>query len=140
MREIATTAVLAVAAVLLAGCTGGTDAPTDADEQAFCDTYVTYWQLVAEAELNEQGIEDGARVAREWGHDLEAVGTPADTPDEARDGFEVLVEGLATIEDDDTQADVNAIEDDFRREERDAGEAFIAWANATCPLPSAEYP
>jgi hypothetical protein len=50
----------------------------------------------------------------------------------------VLVEGLATIGNDDTQDDVNAIEDGFSRAEKDAGEAFVAWATATCPLPSDE--
>lgn len=128
------TAILTVAAGVLTGCTSGAGAPADAEEQAFCADYVTYWELVAEAELNEQGIEDAARVAREWGRDLELVGTPADIPAEARDGFEVLVEALETIEDDDTQADVNALEEDFSGSETDAVETFIAWANQTCPL------
>jgi hypothetical protein len=84
-------------AVLLAGSlTACGGAPADADAQSFCEV------------ATRLGDEEG-EASPELAADLEAVGTPAGIPTQAREGFEIQVDLLA--EADDGAPDASALGD-----------------------------
>ncbi|MBC2932226.1 hypothetical protein [Nocardioides sp. zg-1228] len=88
---------LAGAAVLLAATSacGAGEPPTDADEDRFCDTADSLMSGLLPEDPTDSELprdEDMARAVRDWGARMEEVGTPAGIPDEARKGFEAVVE------------------------------------------------
>lgn len=85
------TASLALVLATATACGGGpegADAPTDADKSEFCKVI--------------QGIDLGGS-ADEFADDLAEVGTPADIPAEAREGFEIMIDNAS----EDTISDSN---------------------------------
>ncbi len=116
VKRIMAGAATAVLAVSLTACGGG--APTDASSEDFCNVFV-----------GAQDAETGADV-RDFGEELEEVGTPDDISDEAREGFEVFVEAIADVDED---ADANDLADpDLSSDEEKKFEAFISYAGETC--------
>lgn len=109
-------------ALLVAGCGGGGPAaPADATHADFCAA----WDRLAL-------VEDGAGV-RAFGAGLRRVGTPADAPGDARDGFEVLVAAAARAGADDDVEDLTA-GTARAADVRDLA-SFFAWARAECGPP-----
>ena len=97
---------------LLAGCgddgAGGddaADAPSDASVEEFCQPFVDMLQEVS-AQGEDLSDEDAVRLAKETADKLREAGTPADMPEDARKGFELVVEKLAELPDDATKDEV----------------------------------
>ena len=118
MTRIKRAAGAAGAAVLLTfSLTACGGAPDDASKDDFC-----------EVALNETG--DDADAVNDWGDELEEVGTPEDIPDDARDGFELLVETAKDVDDDDL--DNEELFEEFSDDEQDQFTAYSQYVSETC--------
>jgi hypothetical protein len=119
MTRIKRPAAAVGAAVLLAfsltACGGG--APDDASEDDFCEVV-----------LDEPG--EDADSINKWGDELEEVGTPEDIPEDAREGFEILVDLAKDVDDDDLENE-NFI-DEFSGEDQEKFAAYSAYLAETC--------
>jgi hypothetical protein len=129
------------AAVLLAislsacGGDGGSSAPDDASVEEFCDSYskgqiAAFTEMDPDASEQEQG-EAMLDALKEWADEMADGGTPEDMPDEARDGFELMVDTLADLDADDIE-NLQDLEDEFSDDERDAAAALTTYVNENC--------
>lgn len=121
--------VLSVAALALAGSTTlvacGGSAPTDASEDDFCSSVENALTSVGE-QADKEGddeIDTGDAVS-----ELEETGTPEGIPDDAREGFEGLIEALKDV-DGKTADEAEDIDDPT---DGDEGEAFGTYYADTC--------
>ena len=126
---IVTTLLLAP---VLAACGGSPDAASTKD---FCAA----WSADSGNDL--AGVHARAKA-------LEEVGTPDDIDDDARDGFEVFVEQLGSIDQDQLEqldqavADTASLADVYGIDEDDAADvvAFFDYVNQTCTSADGESP
>ena len=95
--------------------------PADASKEDFCKVAV-------------DAPGEDVDAIHDWAGRLEEVGTPEDIPDDARDGFELLVELAADIDEEDLEND--SLEDEFSADEKAHFEAYGAYIGETC-APSA---
>jgi len=102
------------------------DAPKDASVEDFC------------AALN--GLDDDTDDSKVADHldDMKRVGTPADIPDDARKGFEFLIDKASELDDKDEQlVDRADFESAFGKDSAVQFMALISYFSATClPLPT----
>ena len=95
-----TSAVLLVGAVTTA-CGGGGGAPTDASEKDFCDTQSSLLGDLLPDDMTNPEVptnDEMAKAVKDWGKELEEVGTPEDIPEDARAGFEAVVKQTKEID------------------------------------------
>jgi hypothetical protein len=145
---------LAVAGtVLLVGAAtaacGGSGAPTDADKDRFCDAANSLMSgLVAQDSTTPDlpSDEDMAQAVRDWGERMAEVGTPDDIPDDARTGFETVVDQAGQVDASDFSLDsLEELEQggaDASAEVRQQAAAFEDYLTTTCgnPLDDIEMP
>lgn len=144
MTRIKRPAAALAAAVLLAlsltACGGDGDdgsanddegAPTEASEDEFCEVF-------REAESAGEDLEDDdfdgqADLLNEYADKLDEIGTPEDIPDDARHGFEVLVEAFGDVRPDDLEDEDagKALEEKYEDDREDV-EAFFDYYLETC--------
>ena len=86
--------VLLVGAAVSACGGGGSGAPDDASEKDFCQTQTSLLEDLMTDMSDPQlpSDEDMAKAVKDWGKKIEEVGTPEDISDDARKGFERVVE------------------------------------------------
>lgn len=102
-RISATAAVLLVGAVTSAcggGSGGGSGAPSDASETTFCETQASLIEDLLPDDMTNPEVpsnEEMAAAVKNWGKKLEEVGTPEDIPEDARAGFEAVVQQAKEI-------------------------------------------
>jgi hypothetical protein len=109
MKRMSLLAAPVLAVGLLAGCgddgADAADAPSNASVEEFCQPFVDMLQ-----EVTEQGEdisdEDAVALAKETADKLREAGTPEDMPEDARQGFELVVKKLADLPDDATKDEV----------------------------------
>lgn len=145
-RLALTSTVLLVGAATSA-CGGG--APADASEKDFCDTQSSLFNdLLPEDMANPElpSNEEMAQAVKDWGQELEEIGTPEGISDDARAGFEQLVEQAGEIDAADFTIDqLEELEqggaDASEAAQREA-EAFADYLTETCgnPLDDIEMP
>ena len=99
-RLTVSAAVLLVGAVASAcGSGGGGGAPTDASEKEFCSTQTSLLEdLIPKDMTTLPSDEDMAKAVKDWGKKIDEVGTPEDISDDARKGFERIVEMAGDID------------------------------------------
>lgn len=98
---VSTIVLLIGAAASACGGGAGGGAPTDASEKEFCQTQSSLLEdLLPEDMANPElpSDEQMAKAVKDWGAKLEEVGTPDDIPDDARKGFEAVVEQANEID------------------------------------------
>lgn len=61
------------------------------------------------------------------------VGTPEDIPDDAADGFELVLDAIDDLPDDASIEDLGTMEQDFTEDEQAKAEAFDTYLQETCP-------
>ncbi|MDT0202327.1 hypothetical protein [Nocardioides sp. AE5] len=117
-RLALTGASLVLLGGMMTACGGGSgsDAPTNASKEDFCEAY----KAVNEAEEFDDG--------RDAVDDLKDVGTPEDIPDDARNGFEVLIDAVSDLKDEDDEID----DSDYTDEEQENVGAFLSWVSTYC--------
>jgi hypothetical protein len=99
------------------GTTGAAGSPTSATSDDFCKT------------LSSLGAET---TPSEGAQKLEAVGTPSDTSTSERHGFEVFVDGVATLPDTASQKDFAKMEKAFSTADAADVTAFVAYVQKEC--------
>jgi hypothetical protein len=122
---------------VLSGCAGTTapTAPTDASEEEFCEVQST---LFADIDLSGDGpaptSDEIAKSLQDWADAVEEVGTPAGMSDDARAGFEGVVElaRQADAEDFDEDGSPGGIPEELSAEEEEQAQAFTAYVGETC--------
>ena len=142
-------AVLLVGAVTTACGGGGDGAPTDASEKDFCATQTSLLQDLLPEDMSSPEVpsnEEMARAVKDWGAELEKVGTPEDIPAEARRGFEAVAEQASEV--DASDFDVDKLEEltlggaDASDKVKKEAQAFSDYLTETCgnPLDDLEMP
>ena len=155
-RTTSRTRLTASAAVLLIGaaasaCGGGGaggGAPTDASEKEFCQTQSSLLEdLMPDMSSTElPSDEQMAKAVKDWGAKIEQVGTPEDISDDAREGFERIVEMADEIDAADFSIEkleqLEAGGEDASAEAQKQADAFEKYLTETCgnPLDDLEMP
>ncbi|HWU20603.1 MAG TPA: hypothetical protein VN088_03700 [Nocardioides sp.] len=132
MRSALALGAAALMTASLAGC-GGSDgaagAPTDASKTDFCNAWKSLGTAVTGG--NDESTFTALQSAV---RNLEHVGTPSDTPTDARAGFEVAVDAIL-------KASWNDVKGSFgsgtfpgvSADDQAKAKAFGTWAVAECP-------
>lgn len=126
--------LLAASLVLVAGtATACGGAPTDASTDEFCGSVTKIGEATVAGGDGGSPTEDQIKAVKEAFADLEEVGTPEDIPDEAREGFEVITESVADIDDDASAEELEKADEDFSGDDEKKAEAFYEYVGETCP-------
>ena len=147
-RLTLTGAVLLVGAVTSA-CGEGGGAPSDASKDGFCEAANSLMSDLLPEDLSTPELpsdEDMARAVKDWGSRMEEVGTPDDIPDDARKGFETVVEQAREI--DAADFSIEKLEEleqggaDASKEVEEQADAFGDYLTETCgnPMDDIEMP
>ena len=139
-----TSTVLLVGVVTTAcgGSGGSGGAPTDASEKDFCQTQSSLLEDLLPDDMTNPEVpsnEEMARAVKDWGAQLEKVGTPEDIPDDARKGFEAVVAQVRDL--DASDFDIDELEQlttggaDASAEARSQAQAFSDYLTTTCGNP-----
>ncbi|HET9419890.1 MAG TPA: hypothetical protein VFO49_02050 [Nocardioides sp.] len=95
------------AAVLLAfSLTACGGAPSDASTEDFCDAFNSSADIFADIDPEADPADQAGDVTdgyKEFADKLEEVGTPENISDDAREGFEIFVEELGDLNEDDVE-------------------------------------
>jgi hypothetical protein len=140
-------------AVLLVGTVtsacGGGGAPSDASKDGFCEAANSLMSDLMPDDLTTGELpsdKDMAQAVKDWGSRMEEVGTPEDISDEARKGFESVVDQAKEIDASDCSRDnLEELERggaDASAEEEKQAEAFGDYLTDTCgnPIDDIEMP
>ncbi|HEY1133794.1 MAG TPA: hypothetical protein VGE77_04400 [Nocardioides sp.] len=121
MKRVLSAAALVLAGATLTACGG---APTDASESDFCDAFESAFTDVGEQAMKEgdEEVDFGDAI-----DELEETGTPEGISDDAREGFENLVDALKDA-DGKTVDELNEEDSD----DLDGDEAFSTYYAETC--------
>lgn len=145
-RLTLTSAVLLIGTVTSA-CGGGSGAPSDANEDAFCDAANSLLSDLLPEDLSTTELpsdEDLALAVKDWGARMEEVGTPEDIPDDARKGFEAVVDQAEEIDAADFSMEkLEELEQggaDASQEVQEQADAFGDYLNETCGNPMDDMP
>lgn len=146
-RLTVSSAVLLVGAVTSACGGGGSGAPTDASEDRFCEAVSSLTaDLVPEDTSNTEmpSDEELAQSVKDWAAEMERVGTPEGISEDARAGFETVVEQTQDI--DASDFSIENLEQlgeggaDASEQEKTEAEAFGTYLSETCGDPTVEMP
>lgn len=100
--RLSMTAVAFLVGAITSACGGGgAGAPSDASTSDFCDSQSSLLEDLVFDALGKPKVpteEEMAKVVKSWGAKLEEVGTPEDIPDDARKGFEAVVQQATEID------------------------------------------
>src|SRR5918995_783751 len=140
-RLALTGAVLLVGTVTSA-CGGGGGAPSDASKDSFCEAANSLMSDLMPDDLTTGELpsdKDMAQAVKDWGSRMEQVGTPEDISDDARKGFESVVEQAREIDASDfSMENLEELEKggaDASAEETKQAEAFSTYLTDTCGNP-----
>lgn len=121
---------------------GESGAESAASTEEFCTAYNSLSESLLsgfeEGSSQDEQAQQAAGVFRDWAARITDVGVPSDTPDEARAGFELIVQTALDLPEDVSAADFQDLESSFSDAENQSAEAFGSYATETCPtqLPS----
>ncbi len=141
-RLVTTAAVLLVGAAATACGEGGGGAPTDANEKDFCATQSSLIEDLLPDDMTDPEVptnKEMAEAVQGWGEKLEEVGTPEGIPDDARAGFEAVVQQAKDIDASDFSIDqLEELEqggEDASAEAKKQATAFSDYLTETCGNP-----
>lgn len=141
VRRLSAVAAPVLLALALTACGGseGSDAPTDASKEDFCEVYDA--EPVFDESLRDASPEEQAEAIKDeldkLADQFVEVGTPEDIPDDAREGFELSLEAIVGISQDDIQQGIEDEDEDFLAPDVSADDkvktdAFDEWARGYC--------
>lgn len=122
MRRLLAAACLVLVAGTMSACGGAGGAPEDASKKDFC-------KAIEGAPTDDKPSQDDVD---EWAEELKDTGTPDDISDDARNGFEVLVEALEDADVD--ELDDNSSFEDVVKDKDDRKDVtkFFEYYGKTC--------
>jgi hypothetical protein len=151
-RLTVSAAVLLVGGVASACGSGGGvggGAPTDATEKEFCQTQTSLLEDLMPADMSNPELpsdEQMAQAVKDWGTKIGEVGTPEDISDDAREGFERVVEMAKDIDPADFSIEkleeLEAGGEEASAEAKKQADAFETYLTETCgnPLDDLDLP
>jgi hypothetical protein len=148
-RLTLTSAVLLVGTATSACGGAGGGAPSDASKDDFCGAANSLMSDLVPDDLTTAELpsdKDMAQAVKDWGSRMEEVGTPEDISDDARKGFESVVDQAEDIDASDFSMDnLEELEKggaDASAEETKQAEAFGTYLTDTCgnPMDDMEMP
>jgi hypothetical protein len=111
----------------------GSEAPANASKEEFCGAFNDLFDdVLAKASTDDSAA--AVRALKKWAADIGEIGTPAEMPDDARNGFEVFVDQTRDLDEDATLADLEKFGEDVSDSDRADAEAFSDWTQDNCPL------
>jgi hypothetical protein len=135
MKRISLLAAPLLVVGLLAGCgdDGGgdaADAPTDATVEEFCQPFVDMYQDVVS---KGEGISDAdaVKIAKDTADKLREAGTPEGMPEDARKGWELVIEKLNELDENATKEEVQAAQN-LSVEEQKYSDALAQYVASKC--------
>ncbi|WP_137293076.1 hypothetical protein [Nocardioides dongxiaopingii] len=135
-RRIAAASAPVLLALSLTACGGGSDAPTDASKDDFCGVINAEPGSDVDPEASpEDQAEAVTDQFKQLSEDLEETGTPEDIPDDAREGFEVIVEEFKDLDSDDVQKALEGDADDIAKvseDDKKKVDKFDEWSSDYC--------
>jgi ABC-type phosphate transport system substrate-binding protein len=146
-RLALTSTVLVVGAVTSAcGGGSGSGAPTDASKDDFCKSYTELFTSMVGDGTSVPSNDEMAKAVKDWASALEETGTPSDISDDARAGFEDLIEQANDIDAEDFSID--KLEElaqggnEASEEAKKQATAFATYLTDTCgnPLDNLDLP
>lgn len=114
----------AAAGLALSACSGSSEAST----KDFCASY----EVVQKAGDDQSDIAKEVAEVQDAYTAFEAVGMPADMPNDARDGFIVLGDVVSSVSQEASQADLDQLDEQVQDGDRDKVEAFFSYVATTC--------
>jgi hypothetical protein len=143
------TGVVLLVGTVTSACGGGAGAPSDASKDDFCEAANSLMSDLMPDDLTTAELpsdQDMAQAVEDWGSRMAEVGTPEDISDDARKGFESVVDQAEDIDAADFSMD--SLEDleaggaDASAEEKKQAEAFGTYLTDTCgnPMDDIEMP
>jgi hypothetical protein len=121
----------------LSACAGGP--PSNAEKADFCTAYGEASTALQAAMLAPPNEAEWAAIQTEFA-DLAEIGTPEDTPDQARRGFEVVVDTVADLSHEEA-ADALAGQDPLpgiKPKQDEQVDEFAEWAGEECATPASD--
>ncbi len=118
--------------------TGAAAAPADASKDDFCEAYTFEPDFPDDpASLSEdEQVSLVSDTLQQIQDKLASVGTPSDIPDDARAGYELSVDAVGSLNEDEIRAAVLAQEDPFTdlfgADEQQDVDAFDSWSKEYC--------
>jgi hypothetical protein len=143
MKRALTAASLVLVAGLGVGCGGGDDPEPEASASPspsaaasgtdeFCEALNSLFEEFADG--TQPTDREAVRALKRWADEIEGAGAPEEMPPDAREGYELIVETVAKIKDDATQAEIQQqMTQGFSKADRASSTAFGEWAQQTCP-------
>jgi hypothetical protein len=129
---------LAVAGALLAApvlisCGGDNDEAGGDHEtvsvEEFCSATERFENIFGELDPDDLG--DGAKALKDAARELKGVGTPADIPDDAREGLELTLDKLIAVPDDASSEELFGVLD-LTGDEKAKSMAFESYLDQSC--------
>ena len=124
-----------MAGLALSSCSSGTEVAQGASVNEFCEAFASLQDglgdLPSAGSADDQAAAAGARV-KDWADRLAEVGTPADIPEEARRGLEVVVGSGQDLPSDAGPSDLAELDGSYSAEDSQAADAFGSYADETC--------
>ena len=106
------------------------DAPDDVSVDDFCGAYSDYF---AELQKAGNGTDLDVGTIKDFAEKLSELGTPADIPADARNGFEVSIDAAADLPDDASSEDLASLQSDVSADDQADAMAFGQYVVKTCP-------
>jgi hypothetical protein len=140
-------ALSGVAALLLvmaaAACDGGSGDGSETSVDDFCAAYFSLFSggmstIDPQAPAQQQTVAM-TEALRVWAGKLKDVGTPDEMPDEAREGYDLIVSAAADLPPG-AAHNLADLGDDFTEHEMGATEAFEEYATQNCESPFGDPP
>jgi hypothetical protein len=138
MKRISLLAVPLLVVGLLAGCgdDGGddagnaADAPKNATVEEFCQPFVDMYNDVTDkgADISDA---DAVAIAKDTADKLREAGTPEDMPEDARKGWELVIEKLSELDEDATKEEVQQAQN-LTEEEQKYSDALAQYVASKC--------
>ena len=130
------------AAVLLAfSLTACGGPPTDASTEDFCNAFNSNAEIFADIDPEADPADQAGDVTdayEEYAGELEAVGTPENVSDDAREGFEIFIDELGALDEDDVEEYLKDPSKDIAEVSKDDEEKvneFTDYATKECGAP-----
>jgi hypothetical protein len=127
-------ALLVASLVLIAGTTvgcGDDGPPTDASKADFCGVFDDMLTQLGDLDDDADPAE-AVKALKKAGDQLAEVGTPEDMPEDARDGYQLILDEIEKLDEDASRDDVSSLGEDVSSTEEKSMDAYEKYLGDTC--------
>jgi len=136
MKHALLVASLVLVAGTLVGCgddgpATGASPPTDASKDDFCGVFDHMLTELGALDADAKPAE-AVKTLKNAADDLADVGTPEDMPDNARDGYELILDEIEKLDDDSDREDINQLGEDISDVQEKSMAAYEKYLSEEC--------